>query len=112
VVDPRDTGPQPDPAATPGARITSFDWWFRNRRTGAITIAQFPNLPLVLFLVATVAGWFVGAGSTARIVADWIAAGALGWWALDELVRGVNPWRRVLGVGGLALTAIGVSRLV
>ena len=22
---------------------------------------------------------------------------ALGWWATDELVRGVNPFRRILG---------------
>jgi hypothetical protein len=33
-----------------------------------------------------------------------VAALALGWWALDEIGRGVNPWRRLLGavvLGGL-----------
>jgi len=27
-----------------------------------------------------------------------VATVALGWWAVDEVVRGVNPWRRLLGV--------------
>jgi hypothetical protein len=26
---------------------------------------------------------------------------ALLWWAVDEVVRGVNPWRRMLGGGVL-----------
>ncbi len=31
-----------------------------------------------------------------------IATGGLLWWAADELIRGVNPWRRLLGGGVLA----------
>jgi hypothetical protein len=27
---------------------------------------------------------------------------ALGWWAVDEVLRGVNPWRRLLGTAVLA----------
>ena len=30
-----------------------IDWLFRNRHTGRITIAQVPNVPLGLFLVAS-----------------------------------------------------------
>ena len=33
----------------------TVDWAFRNRQTGAITVAQWPNVPLAVFLVATVA---------------------------------------------------------
>jgi hypothetical protein len=75
-------------------------WFFRNRKTGRITIAQFPNLALGLFLVATVGRWFLGGGRihTALRV---IAGGALIWWAADELIRGVNPWRRLLGAAVL-----------
>ena len=36
---------------------------------------------------------------------DVVAAGGLVWWAVDELVRGVNPWRRLLG-GGVLVTQI------
>ena len=32
-----------------------------------------------------------------RTVLDVIATGALLWWAVDEIVRGVNPFRRILG---------------
>jgi hypothetical protein len=38
-----------------------------------------------------------------------VATGALVIWALDELIRGVNPWRRVLGgvvLGGTAVYLI------
>jgi len=85
----------------------SADWWFRDRDTGKITIAQFPNPPLWVFLGAVAVGWFVDGtiGTAARVV----ATAALAWWAGDEVLRGVNPWRRALGVGGMAFV---LSRLV
>lgn len=77
-------------------------WWFENRETGEITIAQFPNWPL----------WCIGACWLARLVVDdgSLAHGVLGWvtrtlwivWGADELARGVNPWRRLLG--GVVIT--------
>ncbi len=84
-------------------RPTSVDWWFRDRTTGAIVVAQFPNLPLWIFGASVAAGWFVSDESGAADVVGWIGTGALAWWALDEVIRGVNPWRRVLGVGGCVL---------
>jgi len=41
-----------------------------------------------------------------------IGVGALTWWAVDEVVRGVNPWRRILGLGGCLLAAAGLLSLV
>jgi hypothetical protein len=79
-----------------------IDWLFRNRETGRITIAQFPNVPLALFLGASILRWLLdpagrlGAGLTV------IATGGLIWWAADEVIRGVNPWRRLLGTAVLA----------
>ncbi len=77
---------------------------FRNRQTGQITIGQVPNIPLVVFLLA----WFVrfaldpsGGVATALDVVAWVA---LAIWAADEILRGVNPFRRLLGavvMGGL-----------
>ena len=79
-----------------------IDWLFRNRKTGQITIVQFPNVALGLFLVASLLrsvldpdGWL---GSALKV----LAAGGLAWWATDELIRGVNPWRRLLGGAVLA----------
>ncbi|MDP4003456.1 hypothetical protein [Methylobacterium sp. NEAU K] len=85
-----------------------YDWLFRDRSTGAITIAQWPNLPLWLFLALTLAAWLARGVEPA---ASWLDIGAdlaLGWWAVDELVRGVNPWRRFLG----AATLIGLVALI
>jgi hypothetical protein len=28
------------------------------------------------------------------------------WWAVDEIVRGVNPWRRILGAVVLAFVVV------
>lgn len=74
-----------------------FDWFFRNRHTGEITIAQFPNAPLGLFLAATAVGRLAGPTGTPGAAVRLLGLGALSWWALDEVFRGVNPWRRLLG---------------
>ena len=87
---------------------SGFDWFFRNRRTGAITIAQFPNLPLWIFIGALLLRRIADPAGTARTVLDVVSTLALGWWAGDELLRGVNPFRRMLGGGVLALLIVSV----
>jgi hypothetical protein len=79
-----------------------IDWLFRNRRTGRITIGQFPNVPLGLFLVGSVLRRLLGPEGSVDTTLRVIATGGLIWWAADELLRGVNPWRRLLGGGVLA----------
>lgn len=72
-------------------------WFFRNRETGSITIAQAPNLVLwIVIVAASVRSIWPSAGtfSTALSV---IVTGGLIVWAADEIMRGVNPWRRCLG---------------
>ncbi len=80
----------------------AFDWTFRDRETGQITVAQFPNVPLWLFLVASILRRTLdpegGLDTTLRIT----ATGGLLWWAADELIRGANPFRRFLGATVLA----------
>jgi hypothetical protein len=75
----------------------AFDWLFRDRTTGRVTIAQFPNAALGLFLVASVVRGLLDPSGGWRTVLDVLATGGLIWWAGDEIVRGVNPWRRLLG---------------
>lgn len=90
----------------PSRLARAGDWCFRSRQTGRITIGQWPNLPLVLFGILAMADRLFrpegGAGTALRTG----AALALAWWAADELVRGVNPWRRALGGTVLAAQAI------
>lgn len=83
-----------------------LDWFFRDRATGAVVIAQWPNLALWLFAASAGLVWVNEAAALG--LPGWAAASlriaailTLAWWALDELVRGVNPWRRCLG--GLVL---------
>lgn len=80
-------------------------WFFRNRGTGEITIGQWPNAPLLLFAGCAVIGMAFdpagGLGTGIRI----IGRISLAWWALDEIIRGVNPWRRFLGAAVLASAA-------
>ena len=84
-----------------------IDWLFRDRRDGGITIAQAPNAPLIVFLAAVVVRWIFHPSGTAATVLDVIALVALAVWAVDEIVRGVNPWRRMLGGGVLAVALVG-----
>jgi len=79
---------------------TSLDWAFRSRETHRITIVQRPNLPLALFLVSIPLGWALSGHGAAAKAVDVMGSVSLGWWAIDEVLRGVNPWRRVLGVAG------------
>lgn len=78
-----------------------IDWWFRDRTTGRIVVAQWPNAPLVIFLVARVAGRLTDPSGPWL---DVVGTAALLWWAGDEVLRGVNPFRRTLGAAVAAAT--------
>jgi hypothetical protein len=80
---------------------SGVDWLFRDRTTGGITIAQFPNAALGVFLLATLLRVLLDPSGRARTALAVGATGALIWWAVDELIRGVNPWRRILGAAVL-----------
>lgn len=64
-------------------------WFFTDRTTGRWVVAQWPNLPLWVWIVATLLG------------VRWLALAALVVWALLELARGASPFRRVLGAAAL-----------
>jgi|ERR1019366_729589 hypothetical protein len=87
--------------------VSLFGWLFRNRQTGKVTIAQFPNLPLWCFFAAVVLRRVVPLPET-RALLSGVELSSLAWWALGEVLRGVNPWRRLLGIGGCAFVVVGV----
>ena len=70
---------------------------FLNRRTGGITVAQWPNISLSVFIILSIALRFIHPAGTNETVLRVLADGALIVWGVDELVRGVNPFRRILG---------------
>lgn len=67
-------------------------------------LAQVPNLPLTVGLLASFLGWFVS-GSAHSYAA---AAGTIGIavWAWGEALQGLNLFRHALGLAVLASTLI------
>ena len=87
-----------------------ISWMFRSRQTGKITVAQLPNAPLIVFLVAVAVRWVFHPSGTIGTIVTVVATVALIGWAGDEIIRGVNPWRRILGGAVLALTIVGLLK--
>lgn len=85
----------------------AVDWTFRDRRTGAFVIGQWPNFPLWLFLGVSMMRWVLEPRGDLQFGLRIAAGASLAWWAADEILRGVNPWRRLLGT--LALVGLAVS---
>jgi hypothetical protein len=78
---------------------TLFDKIFRDS-DGKIVVAQMPNLPLIVWIAASLLKlvFTTGVGNT---VLDAVAFGSLFTWAWLELFQGVNYFRRALGLGVL-----------
>ena len=93
--------------ARPGP--TSASWWFRSP-DGDLAIAQFPNPPLFVWAGAWVLSRFDLSEAHAATVSG-VRDGALLVWALDELVRGSSPFRRVIGAAVLAVQLTVLIRL-
>ena len=78
-----------------------LQWFFRNRQTGAITIGQTPNLVLWIVIVGTVLIWAWHPAGHLGVALEIVVKAAIFVWSIDEVLRGVNPWRRCLGVAVL-----------
>jgi hypothetical protein len=87
---------------------TSASWWFRSA-DGDLAIAQFPNTALSVWFGAWVLGRFDLSDAHAATVSG-VRDGALLVWALDELVRGSSPFRRVVGAAVLAVQVTSLVR--
>ena len=76
-----------------------------------VTVAQFPNPPLILAFLAAVVSWVAGDGSIYE-VARAVFYVALTVWAWEEAARGVNAFRKILGAGGLIYVVVGLSTVI
>ncbi|AFY48517.1 hypothetical protein Nos7524_2684 [Nostoc sp. PCC 7524] len=74
---------------------TLVDKTFRDSN-GNVVIAQMPNLPLIVWIVASLLSLIFTNGKI-NTVLDLVAYGALFTWAWMELFQGVNYFRRTLG---------------
>ncbi len=98
-----------DKAAARSPRgLFSAEWWTASR--GWSGLAQWPNSAIVVWLLSVVVVWAdVVDDKQLRLTVVGVGHGAVIVWALDELVRGVSPIRRLMGAG--ALTALCVHLL-
>ena len=102
------SGPVNGTGGVRGALRAILDWYFRDPRTGKVVVGQRPNLPIILWVVTVVARQLAEDGSDIERLLDWSSLAFLGWWAIDELVRGADPFRRTLGLAGCLFVAWGV----
>lgn len=82
--------------ATESTTTRLRDWWLRDKQTGEITLGQRPNPAILVWLVTALVRW-LDVWPERSDELRWIGAGALVVWGLDELVRGANPLRRLVG---------------
>lgn len=73
------------------------DWALHDRGTGRIVVAQWPNSALVVWMAASVVLALSDPGGGWALSLRVVATVALSWWAVDEIVRGVYPRRRLPG---------------
>jgi hypothetical protein len=75
---------------------TFFDKTFRDSE-GKIVIAQMPNLPIIVWIVASLLALIFTTGKI-NTGLNLVAFGSLFTWAWEELFQGVNYFRRTLGL--------------
>lgn len=87
------------------------DWWDKiwKDKTGKVVIYQHPNIPLIIWLVLTVLSIFVN-GTLSNLV-WWAAMAVLGLWAILEIWKGVNYFRRALGAVVLVMVVLALFRV-
>jgi hypothetical protein len=85
---------------------TLFDRLFRDG-TGEIVIGQPPNLPIVIWVSATLLKLVFKTGQV-NIALDLLAFSSLLYWSFLEITQGANYFRRDLGVVVLIALIISV----
>jgi hypothetical protein len=78
------------------ARFPSLQWWIRDRH-GRVVVAQPPNAALAVWLLTTATSWTGLVDDHQQAVLTRVGQGALAVWALDEIIRGASPLRRLIG---------------
>ena len=79
-------------------------------RIGGLVVGQYPNPPLLVALAAAVVSWIAEEGGTIHDVSRAVFYVALTVWGWEEASRGVNSFRRALGVIAIAYVIVAMAR--
>ena len=82
----------------------------RSFKIRGYTVAQAPNAPVIIAVVAAVTSRFFDGGTTGYGLTRAVFYVALTVWAYLELTEGVNGFRRVLGAVGIAFVLWSITR--
>jgi hypothetical protein len=93
---------------SPPQHRSAVSRFFRNPETGAVVVAQPPNLPLWVWLVSTAVRMVLSPDGALGVVLSVVGTLALLAWAALELTRGDSPFRRVLGAVVLVAVVAGL----
>ncbi len=74
------------------------------------TVAQLPNAPIIVAVLAALVSRFLDDGSTGWAIARGVFFIGLTIWSWEELSGGVNGFRRALGALGLAFVMFSMIR--
>ncbi len=77
-----------------------------------VTVAQFPNPPLWIALMAALISRLASEGAWLYDGARSVFYVALTVWAWEEATRGVNRFRRALGVAAIAYIVFTLARVM
>ncbi len=80
---------------------------FGSLRLKGLVIAQFPNAPIAIWMLAALSARFLS--GDAESVALAIASVSLTAWAYLELAQGVNWFRRLLGATALVYVVVDLA---
>ena len=69
-------------------------------KDGKVVLGQAPNLPIILAMAFWVPSLIINTGVLHSLL-YLLFLGFLGWWAMLEILQGVNYFRRLLGLLGL-----------
>lgn len=77
---------------------------FFTNRSGKVVLGERPNIPIIIWLVATLLKAIINSTSALYRYIDSVGFIAIVIWALMEILQGNSPFRRVLGGVVLGIT--------
>ena len=83
----------------------SFNQKFWEDNHGKVVVWQSPNIWLWTWFITMVLNWFLSYARAVQVI-GFVSLAALIFWAILELARGVNYFRRLLGLMVLLLLII------
>jgi hypothetical protein len=71
--------------------------WLFITKDGKVVIGQFPNIPIIIWLVSLIINYLVN-NDKISLVVSLVGTLSLVYWAILEITKGVNGLRRLLGL--------------